>query len=207
MARTAAGLPGIYNSSPITLSNGDGAAVGLTSSGYTIVANSDGSNVGASTIDGATFTQNTSTGNLVFGTYQSSPDTITSGKSAAIAIDVNRNVKVTLATLISGEDLTNNVIKTEERFSYSAVALADLQVKSSAGFLHSVTISCNDAAPTAGSLIIYDNTAESGTQVFNHTFTTTPFAPFTLILDYIMTTGIYLGFTTTGDVNVSVGYR
>ena len=91
-------------------------------------------------------------------------------------------------------------------YTRSAVAVADVQIKGSPGVLHSVTISCNDAAPTAGSLIIYDSLTETGTQVFNHTFTTTPFVPFTVTLDYIMTTGIYAGFTTTGDVNVSMAY-
>lgn len=105
------------------------------------------------------------------------------------------------------EDNVNNVAKVEQRFSYKAVAAADIQVKASPGFLHTVTFSCNDAAPTAGSVIIYDNTAESGTQVFNHTFTTTPFVPFTVLLDYTMATGIYIGFTTTNDVNVSCSYR
>lgn len=114
---------------------------------------------------------------------------------------------VSLSTLIAGEDLTNNVLKTEQRFSYSPVAAADVQVKGSAGFLHTVTFSCNDAAPTAGSIIIYDSLSETGTQVFNHTFTTTPFVPFTITLDCVMGTGIYIGFTTTNDVNVSCSYR
>lgn len=121
--------------------------------------------------------------------------------------DTSLNLAVTLDSLIAGEDLTNNVLRTEHYYSYSPVAVADVQVKASAGFLHTVTISCNDAAPTAGSIIIYDNTAESGTQVFNHTFTTTPFMPFTVILDCVMATGIYVGFTTTADVNVTCSYR
>ena len=37
MGRTQSGLPGVYNSSPITLANGDGAAVALDSNGNTIV--------------------------------------------------------------------------------------------------------------------------------------------------------------------------
>ena len=91
-------------------------------------------------------------------------------------------------------------------YSYSAVQAADGAVKASPGLLHSVTFSCNDAAPTAGSIIIFDSLSESGTQVFNHTFTTTPFLPFTVVLDYVMTIGIYIGFTTTADVNVSCAY-
>jgi hypothetical protein len=91
-------------------------------------------------------------------------------------------------------------------YSKTAVLVADGQVKGSAGVLHTVVISCNDAAPTAGSLIIYDSLTETGTQVFNHTFVTSPIAPLTLVFDAIMTTGIYVGFTTTNDINVTVTY-
>jgi hypothetical protein len=48
---------------------------------------------------------------------------------------------------------------------------------------------------------------EAGTQIFNHTFTTTPFTPFTVFFDASFATGLYVGFTTTNDVNVSVSYR
>lgn len=96
-------------------------------------------------------------------------------------------------------------VRTVPGYSFVKVA-ADALVLTGKGVLHTVTISCNDAAPTAGSVIIYDNTAESGTEIFNHTFTTTPFPPLTLTFDAIVTTGIYVGFTTTNDVNVTVTY-
>lgn len=115
--------------------------------------------------------------------------------------------EVTLVTALAGEDLTNDVLKVEERFGASGKLTADTAVKSGAGFVHTVTFTCNDAAPTAGSVIIYDNTAESGTELFNHTFTTTPFVPFSVILDHSFATGLYVGFTTTADVNVFVSYR
>jgi hypothetical protein len=150
MARTRNGLPGIYNLSAITLSDEEGSALALDSSG---------------------------------------------------------NVKVTQATLQAGEDLTNDLTKVEQRYSSSGVLTGDTLVKTGAGFIHTVTISPNDAAPTAGSIILFDNTAESGTQLFNVTVTTTWFAPFTVILDVTVTNGIYAGFTTTADVNVSVSYR
>lgn len=114
--------------------------------------------------------------------------------------------QVTKVTLDAGEDLANDVQKVEQRFSLLKCA-ADTQVKSGAGFLHTLTFSCNDAAPTAGSIIVYDNTAESGTELFNHTFTTTPFVPFSVVLDGTFSTGLYVGFTTTADVNVTVSYR
>ena len=112
-----------------------------------------------------------------------------------------------LGTTIAGEDINNDVLKVEQRFSYKAVTAADAQVKAGAGVLHSITFSCNDAAPTAGSIIVYDSLTETGTQIFNHTFTTTPFVPFTVFVDCTFATGLYLGFTTTADVNVSVSYR
>lgn len=84
---------------------------------------------------------------------------------------------------------------------------ADTLVKTGSGVLHSIVISCNDVAPTSGSVIVFDNTAESGTQIFNHTFTTTPFAPFSLVFDCDFANGLYVGFTTTADVNVTLNYR
>lgn len=121
--------------------------------------------------------------------------------------DTSGNLKVKEQYAPGYEDNINNKAVVEQRYSYSGVLAADAQVKASAGFLHTVTFSCNDAAPTAGTIIIYDNTAESGTQVFNHTFTTTPFVPFTITLDVVMSTGIYIGFTTTADVNVVASFR
>lgn len=91
-------------------------------------------------------------------------------------------------------------------FLYRKVT-GDTLVKTGAGQLHTLTFTCNDAAPTAGSIIVYDNTAESGTEIFNHTFTTTPFVPTTVTLDVSFDTGLYVGFTTTADVNVTVSYR
>jgi hypothetical protein len=91
-------------------------------------------------------------------------------------------------------------------FLYTVKA-ADAQVKAGPGVLHTLTFSCNDAAPTAGSVIVYDSLSETGTQIFNHTFTTTPFVPTTVVLDVSFNTGLYIGFTTTADVNVTVSYR
>lgn len=88
----------------------------------------------------------------------------------------------------------------------SGVLAADGLVKSGSGMIHTITVTCNDAAPTAGSIIVFDSLTEAGTQVFNHTFTTTPFVPFSVILDIGVTNGIYVGFTTTNDVNVTVSY-
>lgn len=112
-----------------------------------------------------------------------------------------------LSTLIAGEDLTNDVQKVEQRFSYTYCAGADTAVKSGAGFLHTLTFSQIDAAPTAGSIIVYDNTAESGTIIFSSTWTTAVFYPTTVTIDASFSTGLYIGFTTTADIGVTVSYR
>lgn len=91
-------------------------------------------------------------------------------------------------------------------FNYSLVA-ADALVKTGVGILHSLTFTCNDAAPTAGSIIVYDNTAESGTVIYSETFTTTAFRGYTVNLDVAFSNGLYVGFTTTADVNCTVAYR
>jgi 3-hydroxymyristoyl/3-hydroxydecanoyl-(acyl carrier protein) dehydratase len=93
-----------------------------------------------------------------------------------------------------------------EVYYYTLVA-ADALVKTGTGKLHTLTFSCNDAAPTAGSIIVYDSLTEANTQIFNHTFTTTPFLPVTVFLDVAFKTGLYVGFTTTADVNVTVSYK
>ncbi len=100
----------------------------------------------------------------------------------------------------------NNAIKVEQQFSYAQM-VADALVKTGPGFLHTITFSQADAAPTAGDIIVYDNTAESGTVIFKSTWTTAVFYPTTITLDVTFTAGLYVGFTTTADVSVTVSYR
>lgn len=140
------------------------------------------------------------------GVYKATPVTRQDGQDADLVMDANENVKTTLATALAGEDLTNDVQKVEQRFSYSNVT-ADTAVKSGAGFLHTVTIMPTDAAATAGTIVLYDNTAESGTIIGTITVTAAWVAPVTLTFDCSFSTGLYVGFTTTADVNVTVSYR
>ena len=157
-------------------------------------------------VDDADWTNSTSKHLLVGGLYQSTPQTVTDGDVAPFEIDSNGNVKSILATAIAGEDLTNDVLKTEQRFSGSMVS-ADTLIKSGAGFLHSLTFACIDAAPTAGTIIVYDNTAESGTILYSETFDTTVFRGYSVILDLVFSVGLYIGFTTTADIGVTPSYR
>lgn len=121
-------------------------------------------------------------------------------------LSTTRARNVNLETLIAGEDLTNGVMKVEERFSYSNIS-ADAAVKSGSGFLHALTFAQIDAAPTAGTIIVYDNTAASGTIIFSSTWTTAVFYPVTIFINASFATGLYVDFTTTADIGVTVSYR
>lgn len=140
------------------------------------------------------------------GVYNSTAPTVTDGDGVVSQADVSGNIKVALGTQIAGEDLTNDVLKIEHRYSYS-YCTADTAVKTGAGFLHALTISPTDAAATAGTIIVYDNTAESGNIIFSYTVPAAALVPVSVILDVSFTTGLYVGFTTTADVGVTVSYR
>ncbi len=86
----------------------------------------------------------------------------------------------------------------------------DTLVKPGEGILYALTFSQIDAAPTAGTIIVYDNIAESGTILFSSTWTTAIFYPTTVTFGPYgssFLTGLYVGFTTTADIGVTVSYR
>jgi hypothetical protein len=84
--------------------------------------------------------------------------------------------------------------------------VADKLVKSGAGMLHTITFSQADAAPTAGTITVYDSLTETGTVLFIHTQTTAVFMPVSVTLDVPYSIGLYVGFATTADVSVTVSY-
>lgn len=172
-----------------------------------IVLNPDGSNVG-SALTGNVASGATDSGNPVKtgGVYNYSAPTLTTGQRGDTQIDASANTLVSQATKIAGEDLTVDVMKVEERFSGSFIT-ADTQIKAGAGFLHLLTFSCVDAAPTAGSIIVYDSLTETGTILYSETFDTTVFRGYSILIDRSFATGCYVGFTTTADVGVTVSYR
>lgn len=117
---------------------------------------------------------------------------------------------VVVMNLLVCEDATNSVCKVEQQFS-KAVDDADLVVKNSAGFLHSVWCYEEDAAPTAGTVRITNTTAAGGaetTEVWGKDITTTVGSGTAhAVLDIVMDTGIVIDFTTTADVKCGVSYR
>lgn len=206
MSHIVAGFNNIalYRASTPTLVNNQGASLGLDVNGNLLVSLAgDTVNISAGIADQTAFTAGATVQMPVGGVYQVTPTTLTDGQAAAIAVDVNRNIKVTLATLLAGEDLTNNVIKVEERFSYAGytTAQAAVTIKSGAGFLHTVTI----AGGTAGAVTIWDNTAGSGTVIIGAFTPGNVTVPVTLTLDVTFATG--LTFTTAAATVITFSYR
>lgn len=144
---------------------------------------------------------------LPWAVYNATPTVRTEGQGGPLQADANGNLKVAEQFEIPGGDSTADVMKVEQRFSSSGNMTSDTQIKGSAGFIHTLTFSCADAVPTAGSFVLYDNTAESGTVLFSWAIPATYFAPFTITLDVSAANGLYAGFTTTNDVNVVASYR
>ncbi len=112
------------------------------------------------------------------------------------------NLRTTLSTQIAGEDLTNDVLKTEQRYSmdYVAAPADDNVVKATAGFLHAVilgkwvtggTVEISDHATTGDANVVVELTA--GT-------TDASGFPKTIIVDGVFSTGITADITGLTDV-------
>lgn len=81
--------------------------------------------------------------------------------SAFIGLVSTASIKgdVNLATLISGEDQTNDVMKVENQFSTATLASnTTVLVKGAAGLLHCINV----GMPSSPTITIYDNTVPSG---------------------------------------------
>ncbi len=177
------------------------------------VANSDGTPItgtgaSANQTQGTAADNAASVGNpvLVAGKYFLAQQTYADGDVADLQMDANGYQKVREQYAPGYEDNTNGVAKVEQRFTGAHVT-ADTQVKAGAGFLHTLTFAQTDAAPTAGSIIVYDSLTETGTILFSQTFTTDVFKAHSVIIDCTFATGLYVGFTTTADVGCTVSYR
>ena len=196
------GNPANYNVTPATRANGEASALEVDALGNLRISGT----LGASTVDQSTFVPATTTGTLSQGVYETTPETLTNNQAAAIGIDVNRNVKVTEATLLAGEDLTNNVVKVEQRFSFAYIApgQATTVVKGSAGFLHSITF--NKAAAATNVTTIYDNASGSGT-IIAVPLTTAVVSPITVIYDISFINGLTIITGTANGADMTVSYR
>ena len=113
--------------------------------------------------------------------------------------DSNNHGPVTQATLMAGEDIAANRMLVEARNSYNTISTATTTaIKSASGFLHTITIT----GGTAGTIIVYDNTAASGTQIANFDSTA---EMKTYIFDVSFGTGLTI--ITSAATKLTVSYR
>ncbi len=127
---------------------------------------------------------------------------------------VSQAIKVTLATTLAGEDIGNDVLKTEERYltipigGTDAMVSADQLYKSGPGYVRSITC-YSDATATAGTIALRDNTAAGAGNIL-WSFDVLAIAyntPFTVDLQTPFSVGLYLDFTTTADMKCMVRFR
>ena len=99
-------------------------------------------------------------------------------------LDTNSNVGTTLATTLAGEDVTNDVIKTETRGSAVNILTATTTtIKSAPGHInHLIAV-----GGTMGNVTIYDNTTASGTVLFGPA---TPTAGGVIVADIEFSVGL-----------------
>lgn len=89
---------GVYNSTPITLTTTQGAALQLDANGYLNVNIKAGAGSGGTALaDRATFTSGTTNFTPSGGFYESTPTQVTSGQSAAFGMTIGRALKVALS--------------------------------------------------------------------------------------------------------------
>ncbi len=130
--------------------------------------------------------------------YNTTPATRTSGDSSALEVDSVGNLKTSAATTTAGEDITNDVEKVEQRFSYGTESSADQLQKTGAGFLHAVVYSCT----VAGDITIRDATAAGGGTIIKTLNLVVGTG--SIIFDCSFATGLFVDFgTITATVNTS----
>lgn len=133
--------------------------------------------------------------------YVSTATTYSSGATGTLWIDANGNLKVTMATTIAGEDITNDVLKTEARYTNAFTSLASITtVKSGSGFWHNITF----GHASCPSLIVYDQTSAANPII--QTFQA-GMPPGTYQINRSFSTGLTLQFAVGISPQVSVGYR
>lgn len=127
---------------------------------------------------------------------------------------VSQAIKVTLATTLAGEDIVNDVLKTEERYlttptgGTDAMVAADQLYKSGPGYVRSITC-YSDATATAGTIALRDNTAAgAGNILWSFDVLAVAYnTPFTVDLQTPFSVGLYLDFTTVADMKCMVRFR
>lgn len=148
-------------------------------------------------------TTNTAFNDIGIARYNQNGITLTDGYLSNLQVDANGNLKTTEATLGAGEDLTNDVLKVENRYNYSytAAATANIVVTASAGFLHAMCV--GTASSTLTETIEISDHASDGDGAVKFFFTDPPVGCYTI--DAVFGTGI--SADTIGATNITFIYR
>lgn len=202
MPRTQHGLPGIYNLSPITLEDGAGAAMALDANGRVIIGSLI-PGTGTTSLGKAEDAAHASgdTGVMSLGVRKDTPTALAGadGDYQPPIYDANGLHYVTLGSLISGENQTANVLHAERNGTPSYISTATTTVvKSGAGRLYGITVE----GGTAGTIIVYDNTAGSGTVIASFDSTN---ALASYMFDVAFSTGLTV--VTAAATKLTVSYR
>lgn len=140
-----------YESSPSVLPNGGTKQIGCDSTGALRV-NTPGGGSGGSTAP--------TTSTIVGAVYNATPPTYTDGQQTQNQADASGSLKTTMATLISGENQSINRMMVVNYCTGTYISTATTTtIKSGSGVLHAITIT----ESVASTIIVYDNTAGSGT--------------------------------------------
>lgn len=126
----------------------------------------------------------------------------TVGSTTPIGTQANP-IKAVLAGGIAGEDLVNQILVTENRYSYALATRSSLStIKNSSGFIHSFTV-FSASCPT---MTLYDSTTGSGS-VIAQTNENTPIQ--TYLLDETFSTGLTASFSIASGIvpRVNFSYR
>lgn len=130
----------------------------------------------------------------------------------------DNSIRNSLTTKLAGEDLTNDVLKTEVRGSFSNITTnTTTTVKTGAGVLYGFTIN-NNGFTTAGTITVYDNTAASGTKIGTWVIPLSPPGTVALAAEALLgpifggglsfSTGLtFVTATTAPAADITVNYR
>lgn len=133
------------------------------------------------------------------GEYNATPPTYGDGDVAATQLDENGNTKVVEQYAPLYEDNVNGVAKVEQRFTARHISTATTTtVKTGSGLLHSIVVQ----GGTAGTIIVYDNTAGSGTIIASFDSTN---AIASYVFDCTFATGLTV--VTDAATKLTVNYR
>lgn len=130
--------------------------------------------------------------------YNASGITLTDGDETGLFVNGSGFLLAAFGEAFAGEDIPNDVMKTENRFTNTRVT-ADTKVAEGVGLLHRLIVTQPaSATPTAGVLTIYNSTTETGDILFQHYFPASAVAvPVPIEINAIYTVGLYVGFDAT----------